>query len=114
MCTSSRGHGHKVTAAGPRGIELGNGTKPNTRTFQNAHSFTPYLKMNGDFVINGRPLLLKVEKSERSALHTGLNVWDGGICLAKYLEHLFGTTAQTAQTSGKKRVLELGCGTGVA
>jgi predicted nicotinamide N-methyase len=72
------------------------------------------LKMNGDFVVNGQPMFLQIEKSERSHSATGLNVWDGGICLAKYLERLFGPRAGVPGGGVGKRALELGCGTGVA
>lgn len=86
----------------------------NRQTFTNSHSLAVKVKMNGDFTICGRPLILRVEKSERSHMATGLNVWDAGIALAKYLELLSAPLAGISGGTVTKRALELGCGTGVA
>jgi predicted nicotinamide N-methyase len=70
-------------------------------------------RFDGDFTINGKPLLLRIDRSEKSHAETGLNVWDAGIVLAKYFEHRL---PELQQQAGKPRLqaLELGCGTGVA
>jgi predicted nicotinamide N-methyase len=73
-------------------------------------------KFNGDFTINGRPLILEIDPldSQRSHLATGLRIWDGGIVLAKYLERRFVPQALQQLGTRQLRGLELGCGTGVA
>ncbi|CAK0804693.1 unnamed protein product [Prorocentrum cordatum] len=75
-------------------------------------------RFDGDYAIDGRPLLLAVDPvdSQRSFLATGLRVWDGGIVLAKYLEHYVRRAPRATgpgPTPGRLRGLELGCGTGV-
>lgn len=79
----------------------------------NAKSFQLNFKFDGDFVVNGRPLILTMDTSERAHLTTGLRVWDGGIVLAKYLERY---VPQARHANGNRQLqgLELGAGTGVA
>merc|ERR1712130_195714 len=72
-----------------------------------------HLKFDGDFTVGGKPLfLVGLVKDERAQLETGLNVWDGGILLARYLESV---TVPQMLRAGKKqlRCLELRAGTGV-
>lgn len=59
----------------------------------------------GEFRINNKPLY--IEQMDSAELGTGLTIWDGSVVLAKYLE-------QCADVLVKdKRVIELGCGTGL-
>jgi predicted nicotinamide N-methyase len=50
---------------------------------------------------------LRISELEQASLGTGLNIWDGSIVLAKYLE-------THSELVIKNNVLELGAGTGVA
>ena len=57
------------------------------REFVNKKAFAMIYKFDGDYKIDGRPLLLTVDPvdSQRSFLATGLRVWDGGIVRAPAL-----------------------------
>lgn len=70
-------------------------------------------RFDGDFTINGKPLLLRVDRSDKSHQETGLNVWDAGIVLAKYFEKKL-PELQARLGKAQLQGLELGCGTGVA
>ena len=59
----------------------------------------------GEFTIHGTPII--VHETPNSGLGTGLTIWDGSVVLAKHLE------ANYPSLQGK-RVLELGCGPGLA
>jgi len=65
-------------------------------------------EFNGDFTVNGIPLILDVDKPTTPA-NTGFRVWDAGIVMSKYFEHLH----SQQKTFIKKKVLELGCGSGI-
>jgi protein-L-isoaspartate O-methyltransferase len=43
---------------------------------------------------------------------SGSTVWDAGLCLSKYLEHLFSNNKQDSVATFKN-VIEVGCGTGI-
>eukprot|EP00668_Euglena_longa_P011739 GGOE01014155.1.p1 GENE.GGOE01014155.1~~GGOE01014155.1.p1 ORF type:complete len:238 (+),score=48.55 GGOE01014155.1:58-771(+) len=66
-------------------------------------------KFDGDFLIDGQPLLLEPDAPTTPTKETGYRVWDCGIVLAKQIEATYSPTACRGL-----RVLELGCGTGVA
>lgn len=60
---------------------------------------------DGSFKINNRPLIIK--EVANSGLGTGLNVWDGSIALALYMERC------AAEYVTEKNILEVGAGTGL-
>eukprot|EP00397_Hematodinium_sp_SG-2012_P004289 GEMP01004300.1.p1 GENE.GEMP01004300.1~~GEMP01004300.1.p1 ORF type:complete len:612 (+),score=186.03 GEMP01004300.1:148-1836(+) len=62
-------------------------------------------EFNGDFLVNGHPLLLNVDHPTKPN-ETGFRVWDAGIVMAKYIEF-------KKVEFPKQRVLELGCGSGI-
>lgn len=66
-------------------------------------------KFDGDFLIGGVPLLLNPDAPTKPTLETGHRVWDCGIILAKFIEKALGGP----ECKGL-RVIELGCGAGVA
>merc|ERR1719235_2148837 len=94
-CPSGRPVQHKASAVGrSKDLLVGetNGNHPgatSSRTFNNSASLVLKLRADGHLKINGRPMLLKIDNSEKSHCATGLNVWDGGICLAKYVEKFY-------------------------
>ena len=63
----------------------------------------------GELQINGAPLII-ANQDHKGNDDTGLAVWDGAVVLAKYIEHLEG---QGQCIVRGRRVLELGCGTGL-
>jgi len=89
------------------------------RQYFNPKSLSIKYKFNGDFTVVGRPLLLNSDPAESTRAHvaTGLRVWDGGIVLARYLEHYMpealAAAARRGHSAGRLRGLELGSGTGV-
>ena len=64
----------------------------------------------GEFSIAGRPLLVN-NADHRDNDDTGLSVWDGSVVLAKWMER---RDRDGAPVVRGRRVLELGCGTGLA
>jgi predicted nicotinamide N-methyase len=60
--------------------------------------------MDGSFQINNKSL--RIQEVVNAGLGTGLNVWDGSIALAKYLE-------SRSDLVENKIILELGAGTGL-
>jgi len=69
--------------------------------------FWPLNYMNGEFVINARPILLL--ENPNSGRGTGWTVWDCSVVLSKYLEYSNAGTQLTGKT-----VVELGAGPGLA
>merc|ERR1719215_2600266 len=71
-------------------------------------------KFDGDYTINASPMALSVDRSSASHSATGLNVWDCGVVLGKFLEAY--VPEKLAGDLGRRQLrgLELGCGTGVA
>ena len=63
----------------------------------------------GELKINGAPLII-ANQDHKGNDDTGLAVWDGAVVLAKYIEHL---EEQGQSVVKERRVLELGCGTGL-
>ncbi|KAG7359806.1 methyltransferase-16 family protein [Nitzschia inconspicua] len=59
---------------------------------------------DGTFLING--ISLQINEVSNAGLGTGLNVWDGSIALAKYLE-------SNPAIVEEKKILEVGAGTGL-
>ncbi len=59
----------------------------------------------GELTIHGQPVL--INEAHNTGLGTGTVVWDGSVLLAKYLEARYSTMAGM-------RVIEVGCGPGVA
>ena len=66
------------------------------------------LRFDGDFTIDGQPLLLEADPPTVPTKETGHRVWDCGIVLAKYVDR----TLTRAECSPLK-VVEVGCGTGI-
>jgi predicted nicotinamide N-methyase len=60
---------------------------------------------DGSFRVNNRPL--KIKEIANSCLGTGLNVWDGSIALALYLDRC------ATEFVMEKNILEVGAGTGL-
>lgn len=74
---------------------------------QGAHTLQDF--EGGEFFIAGRPLIVH-NADHRGNEDTGLSVWDGAVVMAKWLERR--DCAGTPLVRGR-RVLELGCGTGL-
>ena len=78
------------------------------------HRF-PFNFASGEFKIEGIPIVVSGGDTRKSANQvdgdTGRTVWDAAVVLAKYLEHEHG---QGRRSLERRRVLELGAGTGLA
>mmetsp|Transcript_23797 Transcript_23797/g.42866 ORF Transcript_23797/g.42866 Transcript_23797/m.42866 type:complete len:278 (-) Transcript_23797:1099-1932(-) len=102
---------HRVT---PSGNQTGPTSQPRAVTSIYASSVEEKIhalriNFDGDFQIEGRPLIMRPDRPTKGGTETGLRVWDCGIMLAKYIDR----NMTVAQCSGLK-VVEVGCGTGIA
>ena len=78
------------------------------------HRF-PFNFASGEFQIEGVPIVVSGGDTRSSSKQvdgdTGRTVWDAAVVLAKYLEHKYGHGRRSLE---RRRVLELGAGTGLA